>query len=565
MSLFSSIHMASNTLRANQIAMQVVGQNIANANTPGYIREDVIFTPGPTQQVGGLLLGSGVSVTAVIQRIDVFLEDRLRGSVSDRASSDTQEEIYLQLEGLIGELTETDLSTSMNKFFSSISEVLNQPESASVRNLVVLQGTTLAGDINRLADKVFQLRSDVDDRVRGAGVRINQLLEEVRVLNVRIAQTEGGDISSSDAVGLRDQRLVAIEELASLINVRVEEQPSGGVTIYAGGEYLLHESVVRPVKVALQNDRGLTVAEIRLAETDSPLQATSGELFGLTAARDDVLAAFQEQLDDFARTLAFEFNKVYSGGQGLNGFRELTSEWGVDASNVPLDRAGLPFTPVNGSFQLIVNNTRTGIAHTTDVQVDLNHLGKDTTLDDLAAALDAVDGISAEVLASGKLTISSDSADNDFAFADDTSGILAALGLNVFFTGSTASSLGTSGVLKKDPAKFAASRGGVGADVDNAVVLAEFLDQPLASKSGASIGTLYDRLVSDTTQGSTVSRAVAEGNRAFEQTLRSQKIATSGVSLDEETVRLIGYQQSYQASARYISVLRELFQILVTV
>lgn len=563
MSLFSSIHMASNTLRANQIAMQVVGQNIANANTPGYIREDVVFMPGPTQRVGGLLMGTGVSVEAIIQRIDHFLEDRLRGSVSDRASSDAQEEIYLQLEALIGELTDTDLSTSMNNFFSSISEVLNQPESASVRNLVVLQGTTLAGDINRLAEKVFQLRSDIDDRVRDAGEQINELLEEIRVLNVRIAQTEGGDISASDAVGLRDQRLAAIEELASLINIRVDEQESGGVTIYVGGEYLLHEGVARRVTVAIDNDRGMTVGEIRLEETDSPLLATSGEIFGLMAARDDVLGSFQDQLDDFARTLAYEFNKVYSGGQGLNGFQELTSEWGVDAANLPLDQAGLPFTPSNGSFQIIVNNTRTGVAQTTDVQVDLNHLGSDMTLADLAAALDAVDGISAEVLASGKLTISSDSPDQEFAFAGDTSGVLAALGMNIFFTGSSAASLGTSNVLKEDPAKFAASRGGIGVDVDNAVVLAEFLDYSLDAKNGASIGVLYDRLVSDTTQGSTVSRAVAEGNRAFEQTLRAQKTATSGVSLDEETVRLISYQQTYQASARYISVLRELLESLV--
>ncbi|MFH1265839.1 MAG: flagellar basal body protein, partial [Planctomycetota bacterium] len=127
MSLYGSIQMATNTLRADQIAMQVIGQNISNANTPGYIREETILTPGPTQNVGRLLMGSGVRVDAVVQKIDLFLEGRLRGSVSERASSETQQETYVQLEGLLGELTDTDLSTSLDSFLSAIQGILNDP------------------------------------------------------------------------------------------------------------------------------------------------------------------------------------------------------------------------------------------------------------------------------------------------------------------------------------------------------------------------------------------------------------------------------------------------------
>ena len=65
MSLLGSIRLATNALRADQIAMQVIGQNIANANTPGYIREEVALKPGPTQRVGRLLVGSGVEVEAM--------------------------------------------------------------------------------------------------------------------------------------------------------------------------------------------------------------------------------------------------------------------------------------------------------------------------------------------------------------------------------------------------------------------------------------------------------------------------------------------------------------------
>src|SRR5438876_8328433 len=114
MSIFSSIQMAGNALQATQIGLQVVGQNIANANTPGYLREEVQFSPGVTQRLGSLLLGTGVRVDAIKQKVDEFLQQRLRGASSDRSSSEAQEKTYLDLEQLIGELSDTDVSTAMN-------------------------------------------------------------------------------------------------------------------------------------------------------------------------------------------------------------------------------------------------------------------------------------------------------------------------------------------------------------------------------------------------------------------------------------------------------------------
>jgi flagellar hook-associated protein 1 FlgK len=165
MSLFAAIRIAGNTLQADQIAMQVIGQNIANTNTPGYIREEVVLAPAPTQRKGNLLLGMGVDVKAVVQKIDNFLEERLRGAVSDVGSSAAQEQAYAQLEGIIGELTDNDLSTAMTKFFSSISDVLNQPADVSARNMVVLLGGTLTDGIRQMANRVQTIRSDVNDRV----------------------------------------------------------------------------------------------------------------------------------------------------------------------------------------------------------------------------------------------------------------------------------------------------------------------------------------------------------------------------------------------------------------
>jgi len=563
MSLFSSIRMGANSLQANQIALQVAGQNISNANTPGYIREEVVLSPAPTQRHGSLLLGLGVEVLAVVQKIDHFLEERLRGAVSDMANTDTLQQTYAQLEGIIGELSDTDLSTGLDNLFASISEILNQPENVSIRNLAVLQGETLTTEINRIASRVQELRADVNGRVIDMAGDINRLVEEIRVLNIQIAETEGGSVSRSDAVGLRDQRLQALSDLAELIEIRVAEQPSGGVNVYVGGDYLVFEGTSREVEVVLDSDRGLAVAEIQIAETASALQTDSGELSGLMESRDEVLGNFLDSFDDFVGTMVYEFNKLYSGGQGLTGFEELTSTFPVDATDEALDDAGLKFTPVNGSFQVMVYNRKTGLTQTSDIMVDLNGLGEDMTLTGLQEALDAIDGISASTTADGKLTLTSTDPNQEFAFADDTSGVLAALGLNVFFSGSSALDVGIDTVLKQDPAKFAASRGGIGVDTQNAADLAVFLDRPLASQNNKTLIVLYDQLVGETTQGSSVAQAEAEGAQVFETALRGQKMATSGVNLDEEAVNMIAYQRAYQATAKYIKTLSDLLELLV--
>ena len=566
MSLYSSIRMGSNSLRANEIALQVVGQNIANANTDGYIREEVVLTPAPTQKFGGLLLGMGVKVDAVTQKIDVFLEQRLRNSVSDKENTATLEQAYAQLEGIIGELSDTDLSTSMDNFFASINEVLNQPESASVRNLAMLQGKTLTQDVQRMAGRVQSLRKNLNDRVQDMTGDINRLTEEIRVLNIRIAETEGGDTSNSDAVGLRDQRLNALQSLAELIDIRVVEQDSGGVTVYRGGDFLVYEGKRREVETVLDTNRGMTVADIHLKVTDSPLNPTSGELAGLTKARDTVLGDFVDQLDDFAQTFIYEFNKLFTSGQGLSGYDEITSEFAVDDPDAALDQAGLNFTPKNGAFQVMVYNDKTKLTETTDIRVDLNGQGdNDMTLTDLKDALNAVSGITATITPEGKLDLQSDAADQHFAFGKDSSGVLAALGMATFFTGTSALDMGVNQAIQNDPRKFAASKNGIGNDTEMGVELANFIDRPIEDHNNESIAIIYDRLTGETTQGATVANADAEGARVFEISLRGQKLSISGVNLDEEAVKMIAYQRSYQASARFISTLNDLFNILVQI
>jgi len=563
MSLYSSLQLANNSLRASQIGLQVVGQNIANANTPGYIRAEAILAPSNTQRHGGLLLGMGVQVQGVVQKIDNFLESRLRSAISDTSGAEAQENVYVQLEELLGELSDSDLSTSLNNFFNSISEVLNQPESVSVRNLVVLQGDTLTSHLRRFAAHGRQIAKDLNTRVINATDDINRLTSEIQALNIRITEIEGGRSSKSDAVGLRDQRLVALSELSKLVNIKVVEHTNGTLGVYTGGDYLVLGGERRELKAVDVSEGGLPRSEVRLIATDAPLQITGGEVHGVINARDSIVAGFLDDLDNFASTLAFEFNKIFSSGQGMTGYTSITSEFAVDGAQLSLDAAGLHYTPVNGSFEVLMLNKHTGLTQTTRIDVDLNGFDEDTSLADLAAALNTIDGLSAEVTDNGRLALKSNAPDTTFSFNNDTSGVLAALGINTFFSGTSAGNISINQAIVKDPSKFAASTGGIGEDTANAVKLAAFIDRPLETANGQSLAFVYDRFTSKITQASTVSQSVASGFRSFEQTLLGEKLSISGVSIDEEAIRMISYQRTFQASAKYISTVSELLELLV--
>jgi flagellar hook-associated protein 1 len=563
MSLSGSIQLAATALRANDIALQVVGQNIANANTPGYLRETANFIPGPTQSDGALVQGTGVEIVSVTQQVDKFLESRLRNATADQAGADTLKSTYTDLENIVGGLNSgANLSSAMNQFFSSISNVLNQPQDSTSRQQVVLQGQALAQSINNMATQTVQLRSSIDDQISSMAADINRLTTQIAKLNTQIEQVTAGGQLPSDASGLSDQRNQALSNLAQLIGIQVNQQNDGTMSVYIGGNYLVDEGSSQRVIVAHSADRGIPISTLEIAGSNALLAPSSGQLNGLISSRDDVLGGFLDDLNSFAGTFTNEFNKVYSGGQGMSAYTQTTSLNAASSADAPINKVGLPFAPVNGSFQVIVQNKQTGISTTTNIPVSLLGSGQTTTLNSLAASIHKLTGLSTQVN-NGKLTISAADDNTQFAFGTDTSGTLAALGINTFFTGSQAGSIGVNSTLQHDSTKFAASSKGIGTDTTNAQTLAGFLTLPLSTQSGATVQSLYNSITTTITQASASATASANAADTLQSTLASKQTAVSGVNIDEEVINMMNYQQAYQASAKYVSTLDSLLQMLV--
>ncbi len=571
MSLFGSLQMAGNTLNAMQIGLHVVGNNIANANTPGYIRERAIYSPAPVQRIGNLAIGLGVEVDGIVQVIDKFVEDRLRDAGSDLSSAEALEKAYADLEAQFDALGADSIGSLLTSFFNGLDRVADEPQNLGIRDLVVKDGIKLAQAFSSLDLRVERLHTDLSERVQGIAPEINTLTQQISKLNLQIVAIEGGGATGSDAGGLRTQRAESLKQLAGLMNITATETVTGSVNVSVNGQLLVFEGTRREVESELLDVNGINAAKVQFVDNKSLLEVSGGELNGIYQARDTVFAEFLSDFDDLAGSLAFEFNKLYSQGQGIDGFTQLTSAARVDDPTVAINLAGLDFTPTSGKFTVLVRNTQDNTTKTHEITIDLNGLdGNDTTLNSLAAQLNAIDGITASVNVDNRLVLSSESSAIDFSFGiaspNDESGVLAALGVNTFFTGSEAGNLNVNTQLvqgNRASAKFAASSQGINEGTGNVLRLIALYDQSLTGLDGSSIRGIYDTIINGTTQGASIAQSVADGQRVFSGTLEATSQGVSGVNLDEEAIDMITLQRTYQASARFISTLSELLDILV--
>ncbi len=563
MSLFSTIQSSANALQVSQIGLQVVSNNVANANTPGYIRQELVQNTGPSVLVGGVILGYGVKATGVQQQYDQFTADQLRETSSELAKSKTLDDNYGQIEALFNELTGNDISSKLSNFSSSIQDVLNQPGNESLRRLVIEQGKTLSSSIRKIDTQLQDIQSQIDQGIKSAATEINRLTSNIAKLNGQIVNLEGGGSVNSDAVGLRDQREQLLNSLANIIDIQTSEQESGSLTVSVGGDYLVADGIQRPVNVKLNTSGENSFWEVRLADTDSPLQISGGYLSGLYESRDRAAGNVSTQLDSFARNLIEQFNSLHTQGQGLSGFSDVTGTFAADDVTAPLDLAGLPVQLKNGAFEIQVNDFQTGLTNTHAIRVKLTGGTDDNSLEDIRDAIAAISGIGATITPDGKLRITSDSDKISFSFQNDTANFLAASGINTFFQGNSAGTIEVNALVANDPSMFAASLSGVGGGTDNALLLAQAFDQPLSNLRGDSIKQSFETLVVNTTQDINVQAGITDGLANFQKILQSKLLGVSGVNLDEEAVKMIYYQRAFQASSRVIQASNEMLETLV--
>lgn len=505
MGLTASLYTAGQSLELFSAGIQVAGQNVANANSPNYVRERLLVSTASPYQSGGLLFGTGAQADGIRQQIDKNLESQIHLANADVASANARVNGYAQLQLIVGELGENDLSTRLNEFLGAMNDVVNQPELPANRQLVVQEGELLANTIQSMRAQIDRARTSINSSLNELVVEANELIQQIADLNPQIVRMESAGLLNSDAGGLRTERLTALNRLAEIIPIRTVEQENGIVDVFSGNDYLVIQGSTNTLELTREEDRGVAVDQVRFAKTQHAMSVESGELMGAIEARDNILGGFVDQLDQYSRALVFDMNKIHSSGEGTIGYESTTSLYEINDTAAALNQAGLTYTPQHGSFDVKVYDKTTDTFQTTTIDIDLDGLGgNDTSLDDLQAALDAIGNLNASIDTTGRLTITADTG-YDVRFSNDTSNTLAALGINTFFNGKDANEISVNSALVDNPNLLAAGTGGGPGDNSNAIRLANFMEQPLDSLGGFSLDEFYERVVTQVAEGASVS------------------------------------------------------------
>ncbi len=575
MSLHAAIQAAQSGLNVGQAGIQLTSNNIANASTPGYSRRLMQLQSirgGSAGAVGSI--GRGVGVANIRREVSDSLQARLWLGYADYGASERVASVMTQIEGSLNELSDFDVSSELSAFFGSWSERANLSESSSV---VIQQGAELATFLRRVRSDLGEVREQIDRELGQTVQRADELLGTIADLNREVASAERGN---GEAHELRDQRDQAVSELSELVDLSVVEQADGQYDVLIGSNPAVLGATSRGLELRLVSQDGGTEAVIALGEDGDRLRLSGGKIGGLLDARasgaDDTIAA----LDDLAGQLIFEVNRLHSTGSPRGGYGQLTgtltleSEDWTRALNDPTNGslAGLPYGAENGGFFVRVHNEHTGTSERVRIDVDLDGItdsgaagfSDDTSLEDIRAALDAVSGMTATILPDGRLDLSGE-AGFSVSFEEDSSGVLATLGMNSFFVGQSAQDIAVRGELEGSASLLASGRWVDGAYVENGTAL-EIAD--LASEAVDALGGRgFAEAWGDQVQvvAGRASRAVSEAEATLivRENLDAQRAAVSGVSLDEESVNLMNYQRQYQGAARVIQIADELLDTLI--
>jgi flagellar hook-associated protein 1 len=309
--LFGSLNMAARALQAQQVGLDVVGQNVANVNTAGYARRqlDLAAVP-PTDRLSA---GGGVEVTTIRAIRDQFLERRLRLERPAEGRESALADTLSVVEAALG-TSGSSIDASLDEFFNAWSDLSQDPTSSTLRQAVIVQSNALATAFNDMSARFNDVRKQADDGVRGAVDDINQLVGRIAALNDSIARAGGnGPMSAS----LQDEQGEAIKALSELVDVDVLQNKTGGMDVsFANGRALVIGINAYTVEVGASADG---MAQLSSGGADVTSEISGGRLAGLLDARDVVVPKYLSQLDTIAYTLAREVNALHQTGYDLDG------------------------------------------------------------------------------------------------------------------------------------------------------------------------------------------------------------------------------------------------------
>jgi flagellar hook-associated protein 1 len=330
-STFLGLETTLRGILAQQLALDVTGHNISNANTVGYSRQAAVMAPTEAYTVPGVTrppqagqLGTGVNVQSYQRMRDEFLDIQYRAQSMRQGSAEAAQDGLRQIEVAFNEPSDTGLNSLLQNYWASWHDVSNAPENLATRQALAQNAASLANGFQSLATQLQTVQSQVGQNVTDTISQVNAIGSQITQLTAAITADE---VTGDKPNDLLDQRDVLIDQLSKLGNITVTVGALDTVDITIGGAALVSGGT----------------PQAAIVESDMT-SLTSGKLNGLIGLRDTTIPAYQASLDSIASTLITQTNTAHAAGFDLAGNAGGAFFNGTDASTIAVNPA-LLLTP----------------------------------------------------------------------------------------------------------------------------------------------------------------------------------------------------------------------------
>jgi flagellar hook-associated protein 1 FlgK len=671
-------------LKAAQQALQIIGNNIANAATPGYHRQEIVLKPATEAYSNGQMIGQGVEYSGVRRMVNMILDSEIARQESSLSELNRQLETLKTLESAYGELATSGLSTTLDTFFASFDNLSTRPQDVNLQSSVLAAAETLSNQIRSLGTVTEGIQNTMFTEAQSTVERINRLAEQIAQLNQEVYTQKMRGFNASNTMDQRDGLVI---ELSQLTGITTTLRDSGMLDVTASGISLVVGAVSAEIEVGLVDEEGRYLLGLRPKETEAyDTHITGGVLGGIFTLRNSIIEEMSDKLDMLAQTLITQVNRMHVQGVGLSGsFTSLTG-WTMSETNLseivppvtagtiyvrvtdpsgqdvryavnvtgastldsvatdlaaipgltdntginngrlqivantgytfdflpgvlsrptmtvpdPLDGAGTlaseapPVISVGGIYTGTANETYTcsvntvppgatyaigtgtmelEIRNSSGVVIKKANIGEGYAPGTLNGPQDEssiilengikinlkTNGSSPGYLNDGELfTI-------DAIASSDTSGFLAAAGINTFFSGKDAASISLSEYVKLNGRNIAVSRGTDLMDNTNAVALGRLADTSLSSLAGQTIKEYYRQFSVSLGNEISIKQMQYDNTDGVLQSLKKQQDNVSGVDVNDQASLMMLYERMFQAMARYMNTISKTLDTVTTI
>ncbi len=694
------LNIGNSALFANQVALNVTGNNVANVDTDGYCRQSVRFEEArPIDHIRPGQIGMGVYAAEVYRNFNRFVENAYLDRFSQQSRWAEQSSILQTVENIFNESNSEGISSHLSSFFAAWNKLEGTPESQATREALLAESENLAALLRNSHQSLVNTQREMDTYIQQSVDEVNKLLEDILQINKQIAVTDVPKVNNANS--LYDERDKLVRRLTELVDVRVDDKGRTDFQIFTkSGQPLLSEMTAfklqfrePPVEKEtkgfygtlnyngsdaneytlefvdggnfrvsldggrswLRDDNGqittfaappagqtLQVKNLEISfdyqagdkftsgdrflivpkkallwdtptrepinitpqtfsdGEENPMRLTGGKIASYFNVRDYHVGRYIDKLDAMSKSLIWEVNALHSQGTGLLPLTNMQGTYTVGRPDLPIGSLNSQ-TPYSqnleaGNLNIYFYDAANGasIAPASPMKAWALDFANPPALDGTVTNFDpkthslhdVVDAINRSFpdpanpgrnlltasLDGNKISIQSADGVN-FRMGTDTTGLLAALGLNTFFQGSGAGDISLNPVLKGNVSLVNAQsvdgqkEGNVG---DNLIAarIAQLMSKEVKISTmweheNASLQSYYGGLVGIVGADTRNAMFNEQYNTTLADDLSARSDAITGVNLDEEMTNLIRFQHAYTAAAKLITTADQMMETIL--